>query len=295
MASRSAATSGGIIKPSSKIISPGPFLKWAGGKSQLLNAITQSAPLAFDRYFEPFVGGGAVFFRLKSENPGLEAQLSDSNADLINAYAAVRDTPEELFEVLAQHRKRHCEEYFYMVRAYEAASLSPVEQAARIIYLNKTCFNGLYRVNRSGRFNVPYGRYANPKIFDESSLRAASLALKQTKLKCCTFDEAVRTAREGDFVYFDPPYQPLNATSNFTSYTSAAFCQNSQALLKEVFDDLTRRNVRALLSNSDSPLIRRLYRGYNVRVVQAIRAINSNAEKRGKVNELLVSNYQPGR
>lgn len=266
-------------------------MKWAGGKSQLLGAISERVPVSFNRYFEPFVGGGAVFFRLKSESAWLEAQLSDANGDLINAYAVVRDNLEDLFEVLDEHRQRHSEEYFYKVRALVVETLSPVRRAARIIYLNKTCFNGLYRVNRHGLFNVPYGRYANPKILDEPALRAASGALQQTKLKVAAFDEGVRAARAGDFVYFDPPYQPLNTTSNFTSYTSAAFSPHSQIVLKEVFDELTRRNVHALLSNSDSPLIRRLYRGYDVRIVQAIRAINSNAEKRGKINELLISNY----
>ena len=266
-----------------------PFLKWAGGKSQLLKVYQELLPRRFARYFEPFLGGGAVFFHLANRHPGLRAILSDCNAELINCYTIVRDHLPELIEALKCHRNdRH---HFYKVRAMDLELLDQTERAARLIFLNRTCFNGLYRVNRKGQFNVPFGKYKNPKILDEINLTGCRSVLADADISCQSFEHVVKRARTGDFVYMDPPYHPLNATSNFTSYTNGAFRFEDQMRLADVFRALDRKGCLVMLSNSDTPEIRELYQGYRIEVVLAARAINSRADRRGRINELVVLNY----
>lgn len=268
---------------------PSPFLKWAGGKTQLLSTFDQFIPEKFNRYHEPFVGGGAMFFHMVGRTPGLNASLSDLNDELINCYAVVRDNVEQLIKALKKHRNES--DYFYQVRALDTSQLNEVQRAARLIYLNKTCFNGLYRVNSRGQFNVPFGSYKNPRTCDEDNLRAASEALAKTKLKHEHFSDALKSAKAGDFVYLDPPYQPLSATSSFTSYTSKCFGDKDQQQLAAVFAELDKRGCRVMLSNSDNEFVSDLYRKYRLELVYATRAINCRADRRGKITELLIMNY----
>ena len=279
-----AATCGAPGKPA-----PYPIVKWAGGKSQLLNVFDGMLPDRFNRYFEPFVGGGAMFFHLYGRPQRLPAVLSDLNAELINAYESVRDDVESVIKLLKEHRNER--EYFYHVRSLDTTRLTKAERAARIIYLNKTCFNGLYRVNSHGQFNVPFGSYKNPRTCDETNLRAASQALKSVQLSSDHFKTTLKTARRGDFVYLDPPYQPLSATANFTSYTSRCFTEKDQEQLAEVVAQLDRRGCFVMLSNSDNSLIRDLYKQFRIETVYATRAINCKAGGRGRITELVVLNY----
>ena len=274
-----------------------PFLKWAGGKARLAPAIVAAAPETFLRYHEPFLGGGAVFFAMAAARPGLRATLSDSNAELINVHRAVRDHPDALIAALRPIAEAYRaldtsgrRDFYYAQRACEPPD--PVARAARLIFLNKTGYNGLYRVNRSGKFNVPHGRYTEPRILDEAALRAASAALQCAELRHEDFAAACDRARPGDLVYLDPPYQPLSQTSSFTSYTREAFGVDEQRRLRDVFDGLTRRGVAAVLSNSDHPFIHELYggRGYAIEHVRMSRAINSKGDGRASIEELLISN-----
>ncbi|RMH43868.1 MAG: DNA adenine methylase [Deltaproteobacteria bacterium] len=265
-----------------------PIVKWAGGKSRLLDAITARRPPSFRRYFEPFVGGGAVFFRLAPHH----AVLSDLNADLIATYRAVAWNVEAVIRRLRTHRDRHCEDYYYATRERwneRTGPQSDVDRAAMFIYLNKTCYNGLWRVNRSGRFNVPIGSYKAPAICDAPGLRAASRLLQRAELATRSYDYVVDAAGRGDFVYFDPPYQPVSATANFTSYTSACFGEDDQRELARVARLLVRKGCAVMLSNSDTPLIRSLYDGFRVDRVTCNRAINSRADGRGAVAEVLIT------
>lgn len=266
-----------------------PFLKWAGGKSQLLSTFDEYFPERFERYFEPFVGGGAVFFRMSAREDGVTAHLSDLNDELINCYSVVRDNVEQLIKALKKHRNES--EYYYGVRSMDTSRMTAVTRAARLIYLNKTCFNGLYRVNRKGEFNVPFGSYKNPRTCDEDNLRAASEALRNARVEHKHFADALKSARKGDFVYLDPPYQPLSATSNFTSYTSKCFGELDQKRLAEVFDELHQRGCKVMLSNSDNEFVRELYKKFRLETVYANRAINCRADRRGRISELLVLNY----
>lgn len=249
------------------------------------------------RYIEPFVGSGAVFFDLRSRVRLRRVHLADGNEELINLYRCVRDDVEGVIRRLSRHRSLHSEEHFYDVRARDPRRLSDAARAARVIYLNRTCFNGLYRVNRDGRFNVPMGRYENPKILDAVALRAASAALRGVTLKCAHFRKTLDVARKGDFVYFDPPYHPISETSRFTAYAAcdgrASFGEKDQKELARVYTRLARRGCRVMLSNSDSPLTRRLYRRFRICGVKARRSINSRSDRRGVIGEIVVINYEP--
>jgi DNA adenine methylase len=275
-----------------------PFLKWAGGKGQLLPALSERLPERFLRYHEPFVGGGALFFHLwNSGRLRYGATLSDFNRELIECYQAVRDHAEELIARLLAHKPRFSDQdYFYEIRSWDRqpgfATRPMVERAARTIFLNRTCYNGLYRVNSRGQFNVPHGRYANPRVLDAPGLASASDALQRAELSCDDFETACAHARAGDFVYLDPPYYPLTATARFTDYTVAAFGPAEHGRLRDAFEELTRRGVHALLSNSDHEAVRALYegRGYGIEVVRMSRAINSVGSKRQPVAELLIDN-----
>jgi DNA adenine methylase len=240
-------------------------------------------PPKFSRYFEPFLGGGALFFDRLPE----KGVLSDINAEIVGCYVAVRDQVDKLIRALKVHRYEV--DHYYAVRDTDPATLAPVERAARTIFLNKTGFNGLYRVNRSGKFNVPFGRYARPVICDEKNLRACSAALAKVELVVADFEGAAARARAGDFVYFDPPYVPLSRTATFTAYAPGGFGPEHQKRLASLFARLAERRVHVLLSNSDVPEIRRLYAAYRIATVKASRTINSNATRRGPVSEVLVT------
>ena len=264
---------------------PGPFLKWAGGKSQLLPVFDKHFPPDFNRYFEPFIGGGAVFFHLLPPY----AMLSDLNEELINSYQIIRDDVEALICELLIHRNDP--DYFYNVRSWDPAKLSEVQRAARTIFLNKTCFNGLYRVNSQGQFNTPFGKYKSPKICDADNLRAVSALLANAIVNCQSFEQILHQATKADFLYLDPPYQPISKTANFTGYTKNAFRSEDQERLALTFRKLSRRGCYVMLSNSDSEYVRDLYSKFTIKVVRANRAINCKGERRGRINELLIMNY----
>ena len=260
-----------------------PFLKWAGGKTQLLPELLKRFPANFNRYHEPFVGGGAVFFGLGPK----ACTLSDVNADLINTYTAIRDDVDGLIRVLKKHRAE--EEYYYKMRELKVANLNDTEAAARIIYLNRTCFNGLYRVNRKGQFNVPFGKSSNPTICNSENLQRVSERLRGVKLRCESVFNIARRVRRNDLIYFDPPYDPLSKTSSFTSYAKGGFGDEEQIQLAKLFTRLAERGVHVVLSNSDTPFIRKLYKGHRIDRVYARRAINSRADRRGPVGEVIVT------
>ena len=276
---------------------PRPFLKWAGGKGQILDELMRCVNAAgeFGRYHEPFVGGGALFFHLAGK--GLfkrkRAYLSDSNPNLIDAYTGLQTNVEAVIACLQRHKSMHTEDYYYQMRA--AAPETLAKRAARIIYLNKTCYNGLFRENSKGEFNVPVGSYKNPMICDEPNLRACAAALKKANVEARPFDSVLKRAKRGDFVYFDPPYVPLSRTASFTAYGKGGFDEDAQRRLSEVFRELDRRGVKALLSNSMTGLVKELYDGFTIDTVYARRSVNSRADRRGKVAEVLVRNFSAGR
>lgn len=267
-----------------------PILKWVGGKRQLLSEIIPLINKNCSTYVEPFVGGGAVFFELQPK----KAIINDFNGELINVYRTVRDYPEELINALETHAKNNSEDYFYSVRAIDRApdyaQLSSVERAARIIYLNKTCYNGLYRVNLAGQFNSPYGKYKSPNIVNSPTIRAMSKYLKEKDITILQGDyrEALKGLRKGAFVYLDPPYMPISSSASFTGYTENGFNYEQQVALKKECDKLRAKGIAFLQSNSDCPEIRELYNSYDVRTVRAKRNINSVATKRGEINEVLI-------
>lgn len=273
-------------------ITPAPVLKWAGGKRQLLSAITPLLPKEFNTYYEPFVGGGALLFHLQPKT----AVINDINPELINLYQIIKTDVDSLVAALRTHQNNA--DHYYSVRAWDRdksfySSLSDVEKAARIIYLNKTCFNGLYRVNNAGEFNVPFGKYSNPNIVNADTLYTVNQYLNQADvlISCGSYLEALGTATDGDFVYLDPPYAPLSPTANFTAYTKDGFTCDDQIALREYCDLLSRRGVRFMLSNSATDLILEQYADYDIALVKAKRAINSKATKRGAVDEVIVKNY----
>lgn len=274
-------------------IVPRPFLKWAGGKTRLANELLARAPVRFNTYHEPFLGGGALFFRLYRENRIKHAVLSDINAELIDTYQAIRDCVTDVMAVLATYP--HDKAFYYELRAKDPWALSQPERAARMIYLNKTGYNGLYRVNRKGQFNVPFGRYKSPKYLDPENLRSVSRALQHVEILCTSFESVVERAAPGDWVYFDPPYVPLSATADFTAYQPGGFGFTEQERLRDVCIALTQNNVSVMLSNSDTEIVRNLYASevFTIEEVKANRAINSNGTGRGKITELVVVNYPP--
>ncbi len=277
-----------------------PFLKWAGGKRQLLPEIRKYVPKRYKLYFEPFVGAAAVLFDIQPR----AAIINDANAELINCYHVLKRDPEALIAKLSEHKENNDKKYFYRLRQLDRepsfALLSDIERAARIIYLNKTCYNGLFRVNSQGQFNVPFGNYTNPNIVDEVVIRAASRYLTEADVAISNddFAAAVNGAGRGDFVYLDPPYDPVSDTSSFTGYNLNSFDKKEQRRLKDLCDDLTRRGCKVLLSNSATDFIRDLYGDrtrYTIVEVEANRNINSVGTGRGKINELLIlNNYNVG-
>ena len=242
-----------------------PFVKWAGGKTQILSDLDSMIPSQFNRYFEPFIGGGAMFFHLVSErNMRFAAYLSDINQELITAYQVVKNDLKELIQHLRKHQREYNKnphEYYYKLRD-KTKPRNDAEMTARFIALNKTCYNGLYRVNKGGIFNVPIGRYKNPLICASNNLRNASLSLRNSKVIIERSDYkqiVLENAREGDFIYLDPPYNPASSTASFTSYTNSGFTDTDQKELRDVFTELMDRKCKVLLSNSDTKFIRKLY------------------------------------
>ena len=276
-----------------------PFLKWAGGKRQLLPEIVKYVPKRISKhtYYEPFIGGGALLFQLQPP----KAVINDSNKELINCYKVIKDSLDELMEELSKDKYSNSETSYYEMRDLDRSTkkyeiLSEVEKAARIIYLNKTCYNGLFRVNSQGQFNVPFGRYKNPSILDNAVLRAVNKYLNRDTIELLNqdFAEAVKDANTGDFVYLDPPYDPVSQTASFTGYDVNGFNRDEQERLKEEFDALHKRGCKVMLSNSCTDFILDLYKDYQDTIikVRATRSINSNALKRGMVDEVLVLNYE---
>ena len=264
-----------------------PFVKWAGGKRSIIDKLVSRLPAEFNQYWEPFVGGGAFFFEIQ---PHLSsAFLSDSNFELMVTYNAVKKEPLGLIAKLERHSRRHSKQYYYQVRKRHKMQ-DPIDMAARFLYLNKTCYNGLFRVNKKGEFNVPIGSYVNPDIVQRENILACSAAIASTPLEYREFDTIKPNA--GDFVYCDPPYNPVNSTS-FTKYTSLEFGELEQERLQNFALKLHRQGVMVMLSNSDTALIRELYRGapWHVVTVQAPRNVNSNPDGRGVINELIITNY----
>ena len=266
-----------------------PIVKWVGGKRQLMFELLKNMPKEYNRYFEPFIGGGALFFELQPDN----AYISDMNEELINLYRVVRDNVNELIADLQKHdiSKEYFMEIRNIDRLEEYKNWSDIQKASRFIYLNRTCFNGMYRVNSKGEFNVPFGHYKNPRILDENNLINCSNLLQKTEIKHADFSEILKKVKKGDFVYFDPPYVPLSETSSFTSYTKDGFDMDMQFKLRDVCDELESMGVKFLLSNSDTKLVNELYENYNIKKVFASRQINANADGRGKITEVLVRNY----
>lgn len=268
------------------------FVKWAGGKKQLLEQFEKFFPKKIERYFDPFVGGGAVVFYLLKTHPEIKKiYLSDINEELIITYNAIKNNIEELISLLKEYKSKHNKEIYYEIRAEDVKKLNNVQIAARFIYLNKTCFNGLYRVNSKGGFNVPMGSYKNPAICSEDELREISQLLKKDDIAVKQFYDSVKEAKSGDFVYFDPPYYPLNGKSSFTTYTKDNFLEKEQEHLAKTFKELDKKGCKVMLSNSDTEFIKNLYKEYTINLVSARRMINCDATKRGVINEVVVTNY----
>ncbi len=290
----------------STLASPSPFLKWAGGKTQLLDVFTKFYPRRFNRYYEPFLGGGAVFFHLCTLGKVQRAAISDVNKALVNCYVTIRDNFEGLVERLSELQTRAHDKKFY----YEAARPrfntlrlatgleGDVEKASLLIYLNRTCYNGLYRVNSKGEFNVPWGYYKNAQVCDEETLKAVRAWLKRTEIeiRCEDYKTALDSPRDGDFVYIDPPYQPLSLTSSFTDYTNQGFDLSDQKILGKCVSELDARGCFVMISNSHVPQIKEIYRSVaekgRLETVYASRAISSVGTGRGKIPEYLITNYK---
>ena len=274
---------------------PKPFVKWAGGKRQLISVIDRHIPLEFGTYFEPFLGGGAVLLHLLAKNPGIRCKASDLNSDLVLSYVTIRDKVEDLIESLKVHAKnyhKNPDSYYYGVRDSEPTN--QIDKVSRMLFLNRTCFNGLYRVNSKGKFNVPLGRYSNPNIVNEENLHSVSHVLQSKKIQiiCRDFTAVLSDAKKDDFVYFDPPYQPVSNTANFTSYTRRDFTYEDLAKLVEISEKLSDRGCNVLHSNSNSKEVRDLFsKDWKIIEVAANRAINSDSTKRTGQKELLIKNY----
>ena len=269
-----------------------PLLRWAGGKWRLLKLLIKYLPkdISSRYYIEPFIGAGSLFFYLKP----ISAFISDANSHLINFYKQIRDFPEEVFNLLYEHAKNNGKEYYYQIREEYNLSGFTIEQAARFIYLNRTCFNGIFRVNKKGFFNVPYGKKEPPALPTKQNLYLASKILEKSKIEALDYKLALKEARKNNFIYLDPPYPPLNGTSFFTHYTSDRFCENDQITLASMVDEIDRKGALFLLSNADTHLIRNLYKKYNVYELSVVRWITSKSVKH-KVSELVITNYDIGK
>ena len=275
---------------------PKPFVKWVGGKRQLMQDLENNFPKQFTTYHEPFLGGGAVMFNLLTKKSQLSCNVSDFNSDLILAYVTIRDKLEKLIESLENHSKnyhKNSTEYYYEIRKQEPKQ--QIEKVSRLLFLNKTCFNGLYRVNKKGQFNVPLGRYTNPNIVNKENLTAVSKILQSKKIKisCRDFEAVLGDAKKGDLVYFDPPYQPVSSTANFTSYTHRDFTEDDLERLAKLADQLHSKGCYVLLSNSNSKTVKDFFskKHWKISSINVNRAINSNAQKRTGHKEIIIKNY----
>lgn len=282
-----------------------PPIKWVGGKGRLLGQLRYFYPKIFRDYYEPFVGGAAVFFDLyNSQRLKGRAYLNDINSSLVATYGSIKKEPLQLIKKLARIERKYKElnfqakkDFYYRIRTeYNKKNLSTLDSAAYLIFLNRTGYNGMYRENSRGEFNIPHGRYENPRILDKNNILAVSLALGKTEISFDSFEKVAFKAKEGDFIYFDPPYDPVSATAHFTTYTENKFSRKEHELLAEIFNELTKKNCLIMLSNSDTDFIRTIYSKiprvsfFNI---EAIRAINSKGNGRGKVTELVILNYRP--
>ena len=270
-----------------------PFTKWTGGKRQLLPIIKSLMPDQYNNYFEPFVGGGALFFDLAPE----KACINDFNSELINCYQQIKKNPQNLIELLTKHQENNSKEYYLKLRSADRDGridkMTNVERAARIMYMLRVDFNGLYRVNSKNQFNVPYGRYKNPKIVDMDLILAISNYWNKNNVQIlnCDFEDAIKDVKPGDFVYFDPPYIPLSDTSAFTSYTHEGFSYEKQVRLRDIFKKLDRKGVFVMLSNSSSPLVQELYKEFHIHKVEITRTNGAKSSSRRKISEIIVTNY----
>lgn len=267
---------------------PRPFLKWVGGKTKMLGHIRAHVPVKVNRFYEPFLGGGSVFFDLYRNSKFEKATLGDLNPELVNSYKMIRDNIDEFIACLQGDKFLYEKEAYLAIRKEDPDSLTLVERAARFTYLNRTCFNGLYRVNKSGKFNTPFGAYANPIICDEVNLRAISKALRKTRIECADFARLVKTAKAGDLVYLDPPYFPISETSNFVGYTGDGFGLAEHTNLSIVFSQLAEKGVSVILSNSSCPTTRQLYRDHRIIDLVGSRNIGGPASYRNSVTEIMV-------
>ena len=277
-------------------VTPKPFVKWAGGKRQLIPILNENLPKTFETYFEPFIGGGALLFHILTERDSQKCSISDLNSDLVLAYTTIRNRIDDLILSLKNHEKnyrRDSKSHYYSVR--ESNPRSEIEKTSRLLFLNRTCFNGLYRVNSKGKFNVPLGRYTNPNIVNEENLRSVSSILQASKvsIKCRDFGAVLRDAKKGDLVYFDPPYQPVSDTANFTSYTNKDFTDRDLERLTDLCNKLDSKGCKVLLSNSDSKQVSDMFSSgpWKINKIQANRSINSDSRKRTGHFELLIKNY----
>ncbi len=270
-----------------------PVIKWVGGKRQLLNYLVKYMPKQYNTYFEPFVGGGAFLLELLPTH----AVINDANAELINMYRVIKNQPQALIKQLMIHKENNSKDYYLKIREVDRTNqimkYTDVQRAARLMYMLRVDFNGMYRVNRKGQFNVPYGKYANPNIVNSDAICKLSEYFNYTNITilCGDFANAVKTAKRNDLVYFDPPYIPLTKTSSFTSYTANNFELDDQKRLATTFFDLASKGVKVMLSNSDTALTRKLYANAHIHEVKANRMINSNGSKRGKISELIITSY----
>ncbi|MFS9038687.1 DNA adenine methylase [Streptococcus timonensis] len=271
-----------------------PFTKWTGGKRQLLPTIKKLMPESYNHYYEPFIGGGALFFDLAPK----KAVINDYNAELINCYQQIKENPNELIELLKVHKENNSKEYYLELRSVDRDDrinkMSDVQRAARVLYMLRVDFNGLYRVNSKNQFNVPYGKYKSPKIVDEELISAISTYLRsnQIEIRAGDFEDALLDVQKGDFIYFDPPYIPLSETSAFTSYTHEGFSYDDQVRLRDVFKKLSEKGAYVMLSNSSSPLVEELYQDFNIHYVDATRTNGAKSSSRGKISEIIVTNYE---
>jgi DNA adenine methylase len=276
-----------------------PFIKWVGGKGKLVPELEKYFPKKITRYFEPFIGGGAVFYEVIKSNNLEFSLVNDINKKLITTYQQIKTRPNELIsnlEKLEKEYKKKTEEereiFFYLIRdKYNKEKLEDSDISAYLIFLNKTCFNGMYRENSKGEYNVPFGDQRNPTICDKENLLVVSECLKNTKITNLSFEESIEDCKKGDFIYFDPPYYPINGTSKFTSYSKDNFGQNEQIRLRDVFKKLSDKGCLVMLSNSNTEFIKDLYKDFKINFIDAARSINSKGKKRGKIKEIVVTNY----
>lgn len=277
-------------------VRPRPFLKWVGGKARLIPQLEEHFPASYSKYYEPFVGGGAMFFSVNADI----AHINDMNSVLVSAYRHIRDNVDKLIVELTALQEYYwsladieLKKEYYLEKRIEFNDLenTSFEKTVLLIFLNKTCFNGMYRENSKGKFNVPFGKHNTPTICDAINLLNISNALKETTITCSSYEHAIEGAGKGDFVYLDPPYHPLNPTSSFTAYQADGFTAEDQEKLRDKFAELAKRGCYVMLSNSDSPLINELYKDFNIHKVYAGRSINATGTGRGKITEVLVTSY----